>query len=72
MYYVHCAWNKNFVPSEWSPLVVYYVCILRMIRRIIRRSFIYLDADILLPLYKALVRSHFDYAMIIWNPHMVT
>ena len=38
---------------------------------IIRRSFIYLDADILLPLYKALVRSHFDYAMIIWNPHMV-
>ena len=38
---------------------------------IIRRSFIYLDADILLPLYKALVRSHFDYAMIIWNSHMV-
>ena len=31
---------------------------------IIRRSFIYLDADIFLPLYKALVRSHFDYAMI--------
>ena len=21
--------------------------------------------------YKVLVRSHFDYAMIIWNPHMV-
>ena len=38
---------------------------------IIRRSFIYLDTDILLTLYKALVRSHFDYAMIIWNPHMV-
>ena len=38
---------------------------------IIRQSFIYLDAGILLPLYKALVRSHFDYAMIIWNPHMV-
>ena len=38
---------------------------------IIRRSFIYLDADILLPLYKALVRSYFDNAMIIWNPHMV-
>ena len=43
------------------------------ILRIIRQSFIYLDAGILLPLYKALVRSHFDYAMIIWkwNPHMV-
>ena len=25
----------------------------------------------LMTLYKALVRSHFDYAMIIWNPHMV-
>ena len=32
---------------------------------IIRQPFIYLDADTLLPLYKALVRSHFDYAMII-------
>ena len=38
---------------------------------IIRRSFLYLSADILIPLYKALVRSHFDYAMIIWNPHLV-
>ena len=38
---------------------------------IIRRSFLYLSADILIPLYKALVRSHFDYAMIIWNPHSV-
>ena len=24
-----------------------------------------------MPLYKALVRSHFDYAMSIWNPHMI-
>ena len=38
---------------------------------IIRRSFLYLSADILIPLYKVLVRSHFDYAMIIWNPHLV-
>ena len=38
---------------------------------IIRRSFLYLSADILIPLYKALARSHFDYAMIIWNPHLV-
>ena len=27
---------------------------------IMRRSFLYLSADILLPLYKALVKSHFD------------
>ena len=35
---------------------------------IIRRSFMYLSAEIFIPLYKAMVRSHFDYAMVIWNP----
>ena len=24
-----------------------------------------------MPLYKALVRSHFDYAMAVWSPHLV-
>ena len=38
---------------------------------IIRRSFMYLSAEIFIPLYKAMVRSHFDYAMVIWNPHTV-
>ena len=38
---------------------------------IIRRSFMYLSAEVCIPLYKATVRSHFDYAMIIWNPHAV-
>ena len=41
------------------------------ILRIIRRSFMYLSAEVFIPLYKAMVRSHFDYAMIIWNPHAV-
>ena len=36
---------------------------------IIRRSFMYLSAEIFIPLYKAMVKSHFDYAMVIWNPH---
>ena len=27
--------------------------------------------EIFIPLYKALVRNHFDYAMSIWNPHMI-
>ena len=31
----------------------------------------FLNKEIFLPLYKALVRSHFDYAMSIWNPHMI-
>ena len=38
---------------------------------IIRRSFMDLGAEIFIPLYKAMVRSHFDYAMVIWNPHTV-
>ena len=38
---------------------------------IIRRAFMYLSAEVFIPLYKAMVRSHFDYAMIIRNPHTV-
>ena len=38
---------------------------------IIRRTYCFLDQDIFIPLYKALIRSHFDYAMTIWNPHMI-
>ena len=35
------------------------------------RTYNILNKEIFLPLYKALVRSHFDYAMSIWNPHMI-
>ena len=31
----------------------------------------YHSAWVFIPRYKALVRSHFVYAMIIWNPHAV-
>ena len=37
---------------------------------IIRRSFMFLNCDIFIPLYKSLIRSHFDYAMIIWSPNL--
>ena len=37
---------------------------------IIRRSFMFLDEEIFVPLYKALVHSHFDYAMAVWSPHL--
>ena len=38
---------------------------------IIRRSYRYLHCKIFLPLYKRLVRSHFDYAVSVWDPYKV-
>ena len=38
---------------------------------IIRRTYMFLNMEIFIPLYKALVCSHFDYAMSTWNPHMI-
>ena len=36
-----------------------------------QRTYMFLNKDIFLPLYKALVGSHFDYAISISNPHML-
>ena len=36
---------------------------------VIRRSFQKLDGDTFVPLYKALVRTHLDYACCIWSPY---
>ena len=38
---------------------------------IIRRSYKYLDAEMFIPLYKCLVRSHFDYAGTVWDPYIL-
>ena len=38
----------------------------------IRRSFQKLDGDTFVPLYKALVRTHLDYACCIWSPYKQT
>ena len=38
---------------------------------IIRQPFMHLDEETFVPLYKALVRSHFDYPMAVWSPHLV-
>ena len=38
---------------------------------VIRRSYRYLNCEIILPLYKCLVRSHFDYAVSAWDPSKV-
>ena len=35
---------------------------------LIRRSFIHLDKEMFLNLYKALVRPHLEYANVIWHP----
>ena len=37
---------------------------------LIRRSYRYLTADTFLPLYKSLVRIHFDYATSVWSPYL--
>ena len=36
---------------------------------VIRRSFQKLDEDTFVPLYKALVRTHLDYACCFWSPN---
>ena len=36
---------------------------------IIKRNFIHLTPDSFVILYKALVRSHLEYAVAVWNPH---
>ena len=38
---------------------------------LIRRTFDYLNADISVPLYKALVRSHLDFANSVWAPNKI-
>ena len=35
------------------------------------RSNKFLDCESIIPLYKALVRSHFDYATSIWSPYRI-
>ena len=37
---------------------------------IIRRTFHYLDKDVLIPLYKSLVRSHLKYGVDVWSPRL--
>ena len=36
---------------------------------LLRRTFRNLNADIFLPLYKTLVRTHLDYASLVWAPY---
>ena len=44
-------------------------CHKRSTSKSIRRSFQKLDGDTFVPLYKALVRTHLDYACCIWSPY---
>ena len=38
--------------------------------RVIRNTFQFLDKNIFIPLYKTMVKSHFDYAASVWNPYL--
>ena len=42
-----------------------------MILGIIRRSFHYLNQDMLLKLYKSMVRPHLEYCVAAWSPHLL-
>jgi ribonucleases P/MRP protein subunit RPP40 len=42
-----------------------------LVLRLINRTFIYKDKSIMLGLYKALVRPHFEYCIQAWRPHLV-
>jgi len=37
--------------------------------RIVKRDFIYLTPDSFVVLYKAMIRSHLEHAVSVWNPH---
>ena len=41
-----------------------------MMAGLIRRSYKFLTVKTFLPLYKSLVRVHFDYATSVWSPHL--
>ena len=36
---------------------------------IVKRNFIYVTPDSFVLLYKAMIRSHLEYAVSMWNPH---
>ena len=38
---------------------------------IIRRSYRFLNCETFLPLYRSMVRSHFDYAVSVWDPYKI-
>ena len=35
----------------------------------VKRNFIYLTPDSFVVLYNAIIRSHLEYAVSVWNPH---
>ena len=40
-----------------------------MMLGIVKRNCIYLTLDSFVVLYKAMIRSHLEYAVSVWNPH---
>jgi len=37
----------------------------------VKRNFIYLTLDSFVVLYKAMIRSHLEYAASVWHPHVI-
>ena len=38
---------------------------------LIRKLYKYLDTELFIPLYKCLLRSHFDYGVTVWDPYIL-
>ena len=62
---------ESFIDSnlEFDKHVFFKVNKANSTMAVIRRSFQKLDGDTFVPLYKALVRTHLDYACCIWSPY---
>jgi hypothetical protein len=62
------VWVDDTMSSDSH--VGYAVSKANQILGLIRRTFTYMDADLMKKLYISLVRPHLEYANVIWHPHL--
>ena len=48
--------------------ILNYVNKANRMQGLIKRAFSFMDKEIFLPLYKALIRPHLEYATVVWSP----
>ena len=60
--------DSNLTFNEHINIKIYTA---NKILGIIRRSYRFLNCETFLPLYRSMVRSHFDYAVSVWDPYKI-